>query len=89
MFSEVLRVDSWRAGWATGGTNCTPVAKLVPAHLLELCEAMVVLPMGLFFCVSTNWCHLETVKKIKELDCSLLNQRKICIPTKHYSITSD
>ena len=69
MFSEALGVGSWRAGWATGGTDCTSVAKLVLAHLLELCEAMVVLPVGLFFCVSTNWCHSETVKKIKQLGC--------------------
>lgn len=36
MFSEALGVDNWRAGWATGGTDCTPVAELVPAHPLEL-----------------------------------------------------
>jgi len=69
MFSEAFGVDSWRAGWAIGGTDCNPVAKLVPAQLLELCEAVVVLPMGLFFCVGTNWCHSETMKQIKQFDC--------------------
>lgn len=78
MFSEALGVDSWRAVWATGGTDCTPVAKLVPAHLLELCEAMVVLPLGLFFYVSTNWYHSETVKKIKQLDCGSRGTNEVC-----------
>lgn len=66
MFSEAL-------GWTTGGQGrqveapvCHPVPKLVPAHLLELCKATVVLPTGLFFCVSNNWCHSQTVKKIKQ-----------------------
>lgn len=78
MFSEALGVDSWRAGWATGGTDHTPVAKLVSAHLLELCEATVVLLMGLLFCVSTNWCHSKTVKEIKQLDCSRGGTNKVC-----------
>lgn len=78
MFSEALGVDSWRAGWVTGGTIYTPVAKLVPAHLLELREAVVVLPMGLFFCVSTNWCHSKTVKEIKQLDCGRGGTSKDC-----------
>lgn len=57
MFSEAL-------GWTAGGQGrqveapvCHPVAAVVPAHLLQLCKATVVLPTGLFFCVSTNWCH--------------------------------
>lgn len=56
MFSEVLE-------WTTGGQGgqaesplCHPVAKVVPAHLLGLCKAMVVLPTGLFFCLSTDRC---------------------------------
>lgn len=97
MFSEALGLTTRGQSRQVEAPVCHPVPKVVPAPLLGLCKAVVVLPTGLFFCVSTSWCHARTVEKIKQVACGSweidtffwTKERFVFLMFKHYPTYSD